>query len=485
MTPGPLGRTSIRGAAWMLFAGFGGKVLALVVQLALGWMLTPEEFGLYAAALAFTIAIAFLIDGGAAKILAQRPTDFERILSPVTAFAIACNGLAAILIVAAAPLATTLFRAEAIAPLLWVIAVATFLRTPATVLRARMQVQLRFRAIAGVEIASATVRSVATIWLASAGYGAMALAAPMLVATIAETAALLAAGAGSGLRWRRFDVAALREVVRPARWIMIATAAAALAARGDYFVLGIAAPSVLGAYFFGFNLAQSMLTPATVGAQTVLLPSLSLMVNEPARFASAVSRAFRLIAFLAAPLAAIAWLAAPVAIHWLWSGRWDGSTPIAQSVAAAMVFRALVPPAYALIEARGRWALRAMLLALDGAGLAVAVGLAAASSSAGLATIAMAMAVQQSVFGLAIVVVAARTCGLPAWAVVRWPLQWASLAAVLALAARWVGTFFAEQIDPVPAIATLATFGVLWTTIVAAFARTEGQELLQMLPGRR
>jgi PST family polysaccharide transporter len=469
----------------MALAGLAGKALALIVQIVLGWLLVPDEFALYAIAISLTIGVAFLIDGGAAKILAQRPGEFERLVGPVAVFSIACNGLAAGLLAAATLIADRLFDVQGLTPLLLVLAASTLLRTPASILRARLQVQLRFRSIAAVEAAASACRSIATVLLAMSGQGAMSLALAALVATLAETIGLVAAGAHRGCRLRHSDSVSLLEIARTARWIMAATAAAAFAARGDYLVLGIMAPSVLGVYFFGFTLAQSALTLVTAGTQSVMLPTLSWIAGEADRFAAAASRAFRLMAFASAPLAAIGWLVLPAAIHVLWQGRWDASVPVAQSVAAALVFRAMVPLAYSLIESRGRWGLRAGLLTIDGVLASLAVGAAAALARGDLAMIAFALLLQQSIGALAITAIAAHASGLRVWSIIRWPMLWATLAAVSALAARWVAELLGDPLDPLPALAALATFGVLWAAIVVAIAPTERRELLHLLPGRR
>ena len=480
-----LGRRTLHGAAWTTVAGFVAKFVALGVQIALGWLLIPDDFAIFAMAIAVTVAVAFLHDGGVSKILSQRPAEFARLVSPAILFSMICNGVAAASIAAFAPFADAVFDTAGLAPVLLVVAAATLLRTPATILRARLQVGLRFKSIAAIDLSAATIRGVASVSLAAAGYGAMALALPILVATVVEAALMICAGAASGWSMRRFGRDLLLEVIRPARWVMVSTGAASLAARGDYLVLGILAPGILGMYFFGYNLAHSLLVPVALGVQAVMMPTLSWMVNDPGRYAAAAARAFRLMAFASAALAAVAWLAMPAAIHLIWQGRWDPAIPVAVAVAASLAFRGVVPLAFALVESQGRWALRAGLLAVDGATLGVAVGTTTVFVGEDISSIALAMALQQTVMAVVIVAVSERASRLRFGTVLRWPVQWGIVAVVLAIASRGAAGFVGTPDQPLAAIVAVLAFSASWVAVLFALGATERRELRHLIPWRR
>ena len=70
--PGPrrtYGRAAVRGAAWFLLASTAAQSLSLLTQLALGYLLAEEEFGVYALALSFSSLIVILRNGGMHRIL--------------------------------------------------------------------------------------------------------------------------------------------------------------------------------------------------------------------------------------------------------------------------------------------------------------------------------------------------------------------------------------------------------------------------------
>jgi len=129
------------------------------------------------------------------------------------------------------------------------------------------------------------------------------------------------------------------------------------------------------------------------------MPTLLVKLNDdPSRQIAALVRAMRTIVIAALPLAISFALAAPLAIHLLWHGKWDIAAHATQILAACMPAWLIIHCARALLEARGYWRLRFGLLAVNGVG-----GIASAAIGTffgGVVQIATSVAVFYVAFGL-------------------------------------------------------------------------------------
>jgi hypothetical protein len=155
------------------------------------------------------------------------------------------------------------------------------------------------------------------------------------------------------------------------------------------------------------------------------------------------------------------------------------------AVAASLAFRGVVPLAFALVESQGRWALRAGLLAVDGATLGVAVGTTTVFVGEDISSIALAMALQQTVMAVVIVAVSERASRLRFGTVLRWPVQWGIVAVVLAIASRGAAGFVGTPDQPLAAIVAVLAFSASWVAVLFALGATERRELRHLIPWRR
>lgn len=478
-TPAPaLGRAAIRGAGWSAAAGVSMKAMGLLVQFALGWMLKPADFALYGLALSLTVFTSALTDGGVQKLLRQQPDRFRELVGPATVVAFGFGWISAATLVVLGLLSPWIFGVEGVAPIAIVLAANVAIHAPVAVMRSKLQIDLRFRDASMLEAVLTLVRGGLTVALAFAGLGALSFAIPFFVGTIVEGAMLLALGAGRGFSLKGTEARSVWEVVRATRWIMVAAACGALVLRGDYFVIGIAAESVLANYFFGFQLVASVMLLFTGGAYTVLLPVLARVIHDPARLRDATRRSVRLGAFVIAPASAATFLAAPAAIHLAWSGKWDGAIVVAQAVALSTATRGVALVATTSIEAMGRWRLRTLIEIGDGLLLVAAILAAVWLRGPDLAVIALAVGLQRVMIGLIQVAAAGRAIGAGAWASSAWLLRFAAPAIVAALAIEVGRRLLAAPSESIAtALVQLSAFGAIWIPLAMLAGRDEISQL--------
>jgi len=402
MQPATYGVRAASGAAWSIVSAVVSKLAGLGSQLVLGWLLSKEDFGVYALAISTAWVAGIFADGGTRKILLQQGERYAELARPAFKLSLAINATAAVILAMAAPAIASLYRTPELTLLLWIICGSMILTTFGAVQRIRLLIDLRFRASSMLVAGSAILRQVCTVVLALLGFGPLSFVLPLLLV---------------------------------APWLIISALALALSFQGDYLVVGaMQTPAVLGAYFFAFQLTYALTTPLGTAIRSVLLPSFARLKDDTARQAKAFSKSARIAVVMLSLAAAFLVVLAEPLIHLLWAGKWDDATLGVQALGVGLPFRLLAPISISLVESRGHWRAAAFLTAFAAVGT---LGAAALGASLGGATsIAICISVQQVVVGVVQSVFAARVVGLGALrfvATLGLPMVLASGAASLTL----------------------------------------------------
>src|SRR5262245_45270348 len=146
--PPSVGYVVTRGLFWLSANTVAAKLVSIVGQVVLSWLLLPEEFG--SIGLAYTVlAFATLIQqAGLTEILVQRGEHFRRWANPAFWLSLSLGLLAAALTIAAAPVAARIYHDPRVVSLLVVLALSLPVTSLALVPTARIQHQMQFRYIA-------------------------------------------------------------------------------------------------------------------------------------------------------------------------------------------------------------------------------------------------------------------------------------------------------------------------------------------------
>ncbi|MFM1890335.1 MAG: hypothetical protein RLZZ565_1092 [Planctomycetota bacterium] len=472
-----LGRASVRGAAWIAAAGIASKFVSVAVQFALGWLLGEGDFAIYGTAISLTVFTSALTDGGVQKLLRQQPHRYSELVGSAVAVSAVSAVLGAAILTVFAFASPKLYGTESIKPLVLVLAANVPVTAAAAFMRTRLHIDLRFRAIAIRDAATVFAQGGLTVLLAWSGFGALSFVLPLLAVTAAEAVVLALIGGAREFNLGGITAASVRAIVRSSGWIMLASACGVLVLRGDYLAMGFVAESMLGYYFFGFQLAASTMTLLTSGAYGVLLPALSRVASEPIRLRVAFERATRLAAFLIAPGGVFIAIAGPAAVHLLWKGRWDEAIPVVQAVALSASMRGLAVVSGAGVEAAGRWRLRAGIEAIDGVSL-VATILVAVGMGGSLAQVAIAVGLQRIAAGVLHLSAASAAVGCGAFASFPWYGPFLLPAFAAFGLAELIGTSMRLPGESMLGAAVrLASFAAMWTPVIAFWGRRELGEL--------
>lgn len=387
------------------------KSFSLLSQLALGWILSESDFGLYALAISIASLANTLQDGGIRQFLVQKHQKFTDYIKASLFYSFTIRLISAAALVSVAPFAADFFAEDGIKPILWILAASFILSAPAVIYIAKLQTDLRFKRLAKLNSISGAIHHSSMIAFAFMGLGPISFVLPTLITPIYVLIALRLSTGPINLKTNSIQGAA-KELLHTSKWLVSCILLRTVIQKGDYLIIGkIFGTATLGVYFFGYEIVASFAMLITTSASSVLLPTFSGLSADPERQAIAFLKCIKKIA-IAAPLFAIGlYTVSPFAIELLWKDRWLSSIPIAQTFALSYALSLFTPVSASLLESNALWRLRTTILA------AMAVTSIAAAAVGcmlgGIFTVTVCITIHRSVFGLVHLLICLRFLKLP------------------------------------------------------------------------
>lgn len=405
-----VGGLATAGMVWTTIGTIASKLASLGAQVVLGWVLSTEDFALYAIAISWSTIILTLRNAGTQRFLIQKGSDgYDKFATVCFKIALLFNGIGFVLLALAAPALAHLYESNSLHTLIWIIALSLPLNTASLIFQAKLSSEMSFGKLTQINIWSALLRHGSMAVFALAGLGPLSFVLPLILIAVFETGA----GWYSIGAWppnQRLTWSAMRAVLRDTRWVMLTSLAGILVMNGDYLAISLLQnKEILGIYYFGFQLSFSVAALFTIGVEAVMMPAFSRLHHDQDRQKMAFFRAARVL-MLGATLAcfALALVATPL-IHGLWGGKWDRAIPVVQLLALSLPVKLVVPLCRSLIEGRGEWKFVSKLLLVDGIGTIIAGGLGAWLG--GQTTIAAVVSGYNLVLGLTFCGVVAKRIG--------------------------------------------------------------------------
>ncbi|MDP3426604.1 MAG: oligosaccharide flippase family protein, partial [Humidesulfovibrio sp.] len=95
-----LTRQVASGMLWVAGSAVVGRLASFGSQLVLGWLLTPEDFALYAIAVSVSALLWVVKNGGLREVLTQRGREYDALAPAAWRIALGCNVALALALVA-------------------------------------------------------------------------------------------------------------------------------------------------------------------------------------------------------------------------------------------------------------------------------------------------------------------------------------------------------------------------------------------------
>lgn len=300
-TPRDLTSTVVRGISLAAGGYVFAQALNLVVYVVLARLLTPGDFGEFAAATILVSLSLMVTETGLASAVVQRRDRVEEAFSTAAFATLATGALFSLLALAASPLVGEFFDSSHVAALAAALSGTVFLRTSGAIPDAMLQRKFSFLRRLVVEPAAVVAFGTATIIAATADMGAWALVIGQYVgfATDAVLSWVLC-------RWRprlaHASFAMWRELVGYGRHVFVATAVLNFGELGANAIIGrFLGTAPLGQFRYALRLAGTPFALLLSGAAYVLFPAFARIADDAARLQSAFLRSLRWISVMAFP----------------------------------------------------------------------------------------------------------------------------------------------------------------------------------------
>jgi O-antigen/teichoic acid export membrane protein len=455
-SPRGLTQRALGGMLWT-FSGTGVQaVIQLLVLMALGRLLSPEDFGLMGAA-AVVVALSQIVSqvGVGPAIVQRKELSDEHVRVAFTISGVLGFVLGAAVWLAAPALAA-FYRIPAVEPVLRGVAFLFPIDGLNTVGESLLTRQLRFRLFVALDVGSYILGYACVgVLLAWQGYGVWALVGANLSQVTLRTVAMYFA-TKHAVR-PSLDLRAGRDLLTFGFGHSLAQIGTVLSQQGDNLVVGRwLGPVALGVYGRAYSL---MVMPATVFGRIVnrvLFPVMSQVQDERHRLAAGYERALAIVALLALPLSAFLWVIAPEFIPVLLGPAWTGAVLPFRLFTIGLLFRMSSKISDACTKAAGAVYSRALL---QGAYAALVVSGAIIGQRWGVGGVAVAVSLAMGVNWLTMAELGRRVTGV----------SWSRFMRVHAPGA-WFAVLIGVAVAVPVAAARAAHFGKVPILLVAGFA---------------
>lgn len=356
--PAPMGQHVGRSMAWVLLSFTASKAVGVALTVALGYILLPEQMGVWAATLGFFGFMQSCKDAGVATLLVQRgEKEYADLVGPAywlsTAFHAFCAVLAVLIGLGIAHLSPD---KKEMGTTLMLCSLAMLAMAPSTMAQARLRMKLKFHAIAVITSISAFIRAGVILACAWAGLGAISFVLGLMSLALFESITMSRA-TGEAMWKHPAQPHRWRDMLWTVRWNLALAFGFSTLAVGDWAALSFTAtPAVIGIYYFAVQLMMQAEQAISGTASQVLFPSFATIKDDARRLSAALLRTLRALSLVASPICVcLAALADPL-IRFVWpTGRWDESILCLTALSALVSFRICMIAPISALQAQGRF----------------------------------------------------------------------------------------------------------------------------------
>lgn len=316
-----------RGAMWAVLANLTMRFASVAITAVLARLLSKEDFGVFAVAIAVYAIVASLAELGMGSAVARSATEPEEIAPTVTSISILISGVLGVAMAVTSPqLATLLGQPEAAGPLrilsLCLILTGIFAVPGAQLVREFRQDRIFLATVVGFLVGNPIL-----IVLAVNGSGAEAFAWSRVFGQLATGIVfVLCVSRRYRPGWRRNEVGPLLRFGLP---LSVANLVNWSLLNADYLILGRRVDAAqIGTYMIAFNVANWATALLGSVLNTVVVPAFGRVAAEPAKLGRAIVSATNLVALIAIPIGAMSLALAGPLVTTLFGQKWTDAIPV-------------------------------------------------------------------------------------------------------------------------------------------------------------
>jgi O-antigen/teichoic acid export membrane protein len=324
-TPGSLTRIVVRGAG---IAGAGyviSQVISFAAYLTLARLLTPSEFGVFAAAIVLVGVGQVVGESGMLAALIQRRDELDEALETAFVATLAGGLLLSALALAASPLVGLFFHYHGTALVAAAMSATMLFRLTAIVPAALLQRRFSFIRRVAIDPLGMLAFAAGSIIPAVLGLGVWSL----VIGTYSQMAVDLV-GAWVFAGWRphprRASVRVWRELARFGRPVVMAEVIRQAIPQLPVIALGrVTGTGAIGQFSYAQRVAQQPPDAIVSIGAYVMLPALSRLAVDERRFRAALTRGLRWMCAISFPLGMLLLALGTPAIVLVFGARWHAA----------------------------------------------------------------------------------------------------------------------------------------------------------------
>jgi PST family polysaccharide transporter len=333
---GDLARRSARGGVVTV----GAQVTKLMLQLGatalLARLLTPADFGVFAMVAVFTGFIARFRDLGLSAATVQRAEVDHSHASTLFWVNVAGGVTLMILGIAIAPLVASFYGMQALTAITIALSVTFLFAGISAQHIALLRRQMRFKALACVDVGSMACGITAAILIALYGGSYWALVGQAVVHAVAELALCTLLSGWRPGRWRMSQD--VREMLRFGGTLTAAGIVNYFSRNFDNLVIGrFAGAAQLGVYSKAYALLLMPVQQINGPIAAVAIPAMARLQDQPAEYRRYYLKVIQIIAYVSMPLAVLLGVLAEEVVLILLGPQWHEAARIFQILALFVV----------------------------------------------------------------------------------------------------------------------------------------------------
>jgi O-antigen/teichoic acid export membrane protein len=318
-------------------------------------LLSPKEFGLVGMVLGVTSLMGIFKEFGLSTATVQRETITQEQVSNLFWINIVVSGALAVVGIGLAPLLAWFYRDPRVAGIMVAMSL-TFVLTGATVQhRALLTRQLRFRALALIDVVSMTLSFATACWLAWRGFAYWSLVVQQLcLAAVCLVLAWWTSGWRPSMPTRNSGVGPMLSF---GAHLTLSDSIARLAIASDSILIGRFFGAVpLGLYTRASVLLTRPLQQVLDPLCAVLSPVLSRLQADPERYRRTFMRSYEMLILITLPFSAMCLVLARPLVLVVLGPKWTGAIPLfsAFTFVAVSLPVSFVPSWLFMSQGRGR-----------------------------------------------------------------------------------------------------------------------------------
>ncbi len=316
-----------RGALWAAGANIAFRFASIGITALLARLLSKEDFGVFAVALAVFLVVSSLAELGMASAIARSPMEPEDIAPTVTTISIGVSAvLSAAMAVGAPLLASALGQPQAAEPIrvlaICLLLTGIFAVPGAQLVREFKQGRIFLAGVVGFLIANPIL-----VLMALNGGGATAFAWSRVIGQLA-TGLVFFASTSRHYRpgWHREAVGRLIRFGLPlsfanlVNWTLL---------QADYMIIGrLLTAAEVGVYMIAFNVASWSTSILGSVLNSVVVPAFGRVSGDRRELGAALRSATQLVALVSLPIGAMTMVLAGPLIDTVFGAKWSDASPV-------------------------------------------------------------------------------------------------------------------------------------------------------------